>query len=85
MRFGIRPRLIFLVVACFVLVGSGNASDSNPHPKAATLAASLGRESDLKAGHQVTLKGESLQDTEHTEVAQRTTEVRALPSQRVKI
>lgn len=61
-RFGLfRPRLIFVGITCFVLLGCLNAADGNPPAKSGTQVARLGREFKLRARHQVTLKREGLQ------------------------
>jgi hypothetical protein len=63
MNFGVgplRPRLISFGITCFVLLGCWKAAEGNPHTKGRTLVACLGREFKLRAGQQVTLKGQSL-------------------------
>ena len=62
MNFGFGPlrSLIFLGITCFLVLGSWNAAEGNPHTKSRTPVARLGREFNLRARHQVTLKGESL-------------------------
>jgi hypothetical protein len=55
-----RSCLIFVGLACFVLFGSVNATDGNPHAKVRTQVARLGREFNLKAGQEMTPKGGSL-------------------------
>jgi len=56
----LRSCLIFLGLICFVLFGSASAADGNTKPKATTQVARLGRAFKLRAGRQVTLKGERL-------------------------
>jgi hypothetical protein len=56
----LRPRLISFGITCFVLLGCWNATEGNTHTKGRTQVAHLGREFKLRAGQQVTLKGQSL-------------------------
>jgi hypothetical protein len=55
----LRLRLISFGIACFLLLG-GWAAEGNPHSKGQTQVARLGRPFILRAGRQVTLKGETL-------------------------
>lgn len=56
----LRSCLISLGLICFVLFGAASAADGNTKPKVITQVARLGRPFTLRAGRQVTLKGEKL-------------------------
>ena len=59
-RFLLTPRLISLGLVWFVFFGCSSAAGANTNPKGATQVARLGRPFKLRAGRQVTLKGERL-------------------------
>jgi hypothetical protein len=63
MKFGVgplRPRLISFGITCFVLLTCWSAAAGNTCAGGATRGTRLGREFKLRAGQQVTLKGQSL-------------------------
>jgi hypothetical protein len=60
LRCRLTSRLICSVVTCFVLLGGWKAAEGNPRSKGQTQLAHLGRPFNLRAGRQVTLKGETL-------------------------
>lgn len=55
-----RSCLVVSGIVCFVLLGNGNAAASHTKAKTTTTVARVGRPFTLRAGRQVTLKGEKL-------------------------
>jgi hypothetical protein len=63
MNFGVgslRSSLTSVGISCFLLFASGKPAHGNSFTKSRTQVATVGREFNLKAGHQVTLKRQGL-------------------------